>query len=96
MDASYQWVRLTVSGVISPKPVKISCIIVTPHDTKYGKATFYDGESTADPVILELKSFYNSSEEFCFAIPLQTQRGLYCEFVGDTDAIGVQFAVSSD
>jgi len=87
MDKTYKWERLTASGKVSPSPVSITTVIVTAHKTKVGIATFYDGESASDPVIMAIHTGSSESNSINFQPPLYTLRGLYADFTADLDEV---------
>jgi len=92
MEKTYTWVRLTVDGLVSPNPVKLAGVVVMPHDGKQAKAVLHDGESSADPQIIEIKTASGESKAINFNPPLQTQRGLYVDFTSDCDEVLVHYA----
>jgi len=87
MDEKYRWERLTASRLVSPNPVTIGTVIVMAHDSKHGKITLYDGESTNDPQIIEIKTASGESKVINFQPYLRTNRGLYVDFTQDTDEV---------
>jgi len=87
MDRKNRWERLTASGKVSPSPVTISTIIVTAHKTKVGVATFYDGESTTDPVLMTIQTVVSESKAINFQPVLSSLRGLYVDFTADLDEV---------
>ena len=92
MTNSYTWVRLTRDRKVSPNPVKLAGVVVMPHDTKQAKAVLYDGESSSDPQIMEVKTGSGQSKAINFIPPLQTQRGLFVDFTSDCDEVLVCYA----
>ena len=76
----FTWIRATTSQVVSPNPAKVGSIIVTPDsDSSKADVTFYDGESTADPQILQLRGGGGITQTINFQPYLESKRGLYME-----------------
>ena len=96
MEKSYTWVRLTASGKVSPNPVKLASVVVMAHDSKHGKVTLYDGESSSDPQIIQIKTASGESKSINFIPPLQTDRGLYVYFTQDADEVLVCYALDEE
>ncbi len=85
------WVTCTNDQVISTAPGWIGCVIITPSSaSKRGDCTLYDGESANDPKILKVMTGVGETKVIRFQPPLKTQRGLYLDFGGDTDAVVIQ------
>ena len=92
MEGTYTWVRLTDDQLVSPNPVKLAGVIVMAHDGKQAKAVLYDGESSGDPQIIEIKTGSGQSKSINFIPPLQTQRGLFVDFTSDCDEVFVHYS----
>lgn len=70
------WTWATKAQVITKRPCKIHGITVTPSAVN-AECTFYDGESSLEPVIVNLFSSVKVSWPHCFSKPIVTKRGLY-------------------
>ncbi len=93
----FTWVRITVSQVVSPTPVKIGSVIVSPdRDSKKTFATLHDGESTKDPTIITIRTGTGLSESVNFQPYLETQRGLYVVAGGDLGEVLVQLYTEAE
>jgi len=92
MKDIYTWQRLTGDNKVSNSPCLIATVIVMPHDNKKAKAVLYDGESSSDPQIIEIKTANGESKSINFNPALQTIRGLFVDFVLDADEILVHYA----
>ena len=87
------WQLVTGDRVLSRSPGSLNAIVITPSSaSKKGDITLYDGESTADPVIVTLRSNSGTSTKFQFTPPLKTQRGLYIDVGGDVLHVLVHFS----
>ena len=91
MNNSYSWRRLTADAKVSTRPVLLSLVVIRPPASKKATVSLYDGESTADPQIMMIRTLSGESKAIQFAIPLETQRGLYVDFVGDCDEVFVLY-----
>jgi len=92
MDNNYTWQRLTSDNKVSNTPCLIATIVVMPHDGKQAKAVLYDGESTSDSQIIEIKTASGQSKAINFNPSLRTQRGLYVDFTFDCDEVLIHYA----
>jgi len=91
MDIKYTWVRCTGDIKLSTAPSFIATVVVMPHDGKQAKVVLYDGESSSDPQIMEIKTGSGQSKVINFIPPLYTQKGLYVDFTSDCDELLVHF-----
>jgi len=87
----FRYERLSVSGVVTPNPCMIACIILTSTADGNGDITLYDGSSASDPEIIDLKGWETESQVFCFPHPIQTERGLYVKFGSNVSGVFVQY-----
>ena len=92
MKDIYTWQRLTSDNKVSNTPCLIATVVVMPHDSKQAKAVLYDGESSSDPQIIEIKTATGVSKSINFNPPLQTSRGLFVDFTSDADEVLVHYA----
>jgi len=88
----FGYVRLDTSGVVTTSPCLIACIIITSDGGGDTDITLYDGVSTSDPEMIDLKGWQTESQVFCFPHPIATERGLYVEFGSNVSGVFVQFA----
>jgi len=96
MENNYTWQRLTSDNKVSNTPALIATVIVMPHDGKQAKVVLYDGESTSDPKIIEIKTASGQSKAINFNPPLRTQRGLYVDFTSDCDEVLIHYATEKE
>jgi len=92
MDKSYRWVRSTVDQVISPTPVFLATVIITPHKTKVGQVTIYNCESTTDSQVLFMQTVASGSKVINFNPPLFLDKGLYIDIIQDVDDVLFHFS----
>lgn len=86
------WIRSTTDQVICTAPCYISTVAITPTSaSKRADCTLYDGESTSDPQLIRILSGAGETKVVSFNPPLETKRGLYLDFGGDTHEVIVQF-----
>lgn len=88
----FDYLISAVDTKVCTAPVVIACVILTPRDTKKGDITLYDGESTSDPKIIQLRSATGESLVVRFAPGLLTKRGLYLDVGGDVTDVLIQFS----
>jgi len=91
MEKNYRWERLTASGKVSPNPVDIGTIILTAKTSVQGQATFYDGESLDDPVIMSINTGTGESYAITFTPVLHTHRGLYVDFSANLQEVVILY-----
>jgi len=89
----FRWIRTTVDGCLSNSKTLVAAVIITPHATKYGSVTLYNGESANDPQVILLQSGTTESKVINFDPPLYLDRGLYVDVGGDVDDVLVQYDV---
>ncbi len=88
---NFTWVRLTTDGVVSPNPVRVGAVILTPvNDSKKADISLYDGESASDPKLLTIRTGTGVTNAVNFTPYLQSQRGLYCDIGGDVGEVLIQ------
>jgi len=92
MENDYTWQRLTGDNRVSNVPALVATVVVMPHDGKQAKAVLYDGESSSDPQIIEIKTGSGQSKSIKFNPPLQTRRGLYVDFTSDCDEVVIIYS----
>jgi len=80
---NFAWIPFTGSQVISKTPSLLGGVIISPSgDSKKCNITLYDGESSADPKIIEIYSGTGTTKMINFQPYMQTHRGLYIEVSG--------------
>lgn len=87
----YKWERVTYSMVLSPTPVFVGCVILTPAALKDGDITLYDGESDQDPQLIQIRTGSGITRVIRFQPCLETQRGLYIKCGVNVDEVLVQY-----
>jgi len=88
---SYNWDRFTGSNKVSLAPCKVGTVIITSDGQGVTDVTLYDGESTDDPVLAELKGPDNTSKMIHFQPPLLTHRGLYLDVGSNVTSVLIQY-----
>ncbi len=74
------WTRQTFDGVISRIPTLLYGIVITPDSgTNNADVTLYNGESTSDEKICQLRSGAGISSQHIFEQPIICSRGLYVD-----------------
>jgi hypothetical protein len=91
MKTSYTWERVPFSRVLSPTPVFIGCVILTPDAATVGDVTLYDGESDADPEIMTVRTGGGITKVIRCQPPLETKRGLYVKIGSNVEEVLVQY-----
>ena len=92
MNDSYKWVRASVDQVLSPTPVYLATVIITPHKEKVGQVTMYNGETTNDPQVLFMQTESSGSLVINFNPPLFLNKGLYVDIIQDVDDVLFHFS----
>jgi len=90
---SFRWFRTTVDGCLSNSKTLVAAVVITPHNSKYGTVTLYNGDSASDPHVILLQSGTTESKVINFDPPLFLDRGLYIDVGGDVDDVLIQFDV---
>lgn len=96
MKKTYRWERLDHSQVVSPTPVFIGCVILTPDNQAQGSITLYDGESDTDPELVTIKSGSGITKVVRFQPCLETQRGLYYKNIVSAEETLIQYQHESE
>jgi len=89
----YVWKRLTVDTLISDSFTLLSCVVITPSDTKKGDITIYNGESASDEHVIKIRTPSSASWELRFEPSLILDRGLYVDVGGDVEDVLVQYLI---
>lgn len=90
-NMKFTWERITVDRVVSPNPVKVGSVILSPDsDSNKADISFYDGESTSDPKILTIRSAGGVTKTVNFQPYLQAQRGLYADIGSNVGEVLIQ------
>ena len=77
--------------MISLTPTKVGSVIVTTDgDSDKTRVTLYDGESTADPQIITIRTGTGVTNSVNFQPHMETQRGLYLEMGSHMEEVLVQ------
>jgi len=85
--------RSAVDRCFSKTETLLDCIVVTPHDGKYGTVTIYDGESAQDKQVLLVQSGTTETKVVKFDPPLFLARGLFIDIGEDVDDCLVQYHI---
>lgn len=92
----YDYQRLTYSNVVSPQPVLLGTIMVTGSQGNNAVVTLYDGESTDDPQIVQLRCPSDNTKVVHFQSHLATKRGLYVELGTNVQEVLVQYLTTKE
>jgi len=88
----YIWTRVETDQVISKIPCNISCIVITPDSSSNdADVTFYEGESSNDPMVFTLRSGAGVSGQWVFPVPLYMRRGFYVDIGKNVTEVLIQW-----